>query len=341
MLCEPSYIKEFHCTAAACRDTCCAGWEIVLDEEALHRYKKVSGAFGERLKKEIKTEDGESYFALTKEKRCPFLDINGLCDIYKHLGEEALCDICTEHPRFYNWIGDYTEKGLGLCCEEAERLLFSHKEPLTFICTEPEEGEEIAEDLQALLQIRKEAFAILQNRERPFTERIAAFKQYMEQVQAALDGDMDISDEEALKNVCFPSEEKIRQILGFYHTLDFLDPAWKQLLKQAESDAKNIAEKGADLLSADASREYEWEHVAVYLLFRYCLEAIYDGDILTRAGLVCHCLELLAILAAEIALQSAYTTEKRDTLLRMFSREIEYCPENMEAVCDAVREGTL
>ena len=341
MLCEPSYIKEFHCTASACQDTCCAGWEIVLDEEALNRYKNVGGDFGDRLKKEIKTEDGESYFALTRRNRCPFLDTNGLCDIYKHLGEEALCDICTEHPRFYNWIGDYTEKGLGLCCEEAERLLFSHREPLEFICTEPEAGEEIAEDLQALLQIRQEAFAILQDRAWPFTERIAEFQRYMTQVQAALDGDEENSAGENTDIVHFPSEKKIRQILGFYRTLDFLDPVWKRLLKQAESDAENIAARGADLLSADASREYEWEHVAVYLLFRYCLEAIYDGDILTRAGLVCHCLELLAILAAEIALQGGYTTEKRDTLLRMFSREVEYCPENMEAVCEAVRAGTL
>ena len=340
MLCEPSYIKEFHCTASACQDTCCAGWEIVLDEEALDRYKNVGGSFGEKLKKEIKTEDGESYFALTKENRCPFLDTKGLCDIYKHMGEEALCDICTEHPRFYNWVGDYTEKGLGLCCEEAERLLFAEREPLTFVCTEQEEGEEIAEDLQALLQIRGEAFGILQDREWPFTERIAAFKQYMKQVQAALDEGAE-TQPEISDLVHFPSEEKIHRILSVYHTLDFFDPAWKLLLQQAENDAERIAARGAELLSADASREYEWEHVAVYLLFRYSIEAVYDGDMLTRAGLVCHCLELLAILAAEIALQDAYTTEKRDTLLRMFSREIEYCPENMEAVCEAVREGRL
>ena len=192
-----------------------------------------------------------------------------------------------------------------------------------------------------MLQIRQEAFAILQDRAWPFTERIAEFQRYMTQVQAALDGDEENSAGENTDIVHFPSEKKIRQILGFYRTLDFLDPVWKRLLKQAESDAENIAARGADLLSADASREYEWEHVAVYLLFRYCLEAIYDGDILTRAGLVCHCLELLAILAAEIALQGGYTTEKRDTLLRMFSREVEYCPENMEAVCEAVRAGTL
>lgn len=365
MLCEPSYIKEFRCTASACRDTCCAGWEIVLDEEARKRYSRVNGAFGRRLDQAIQTEDGEAYFALTKENRCPFLNQEGLCDIFLQLGEDALCDICTEHPRFYNWVGDYTEKGLGLCCEEAERLLFAHAEPLDFVFTEGEPGEEISEDLKALLEIRQEAFAILQDRTRPFRERIAEFKIFMQQVQRLLDGAKDsesfeegLSEEEpdeiqktdpagaggvlpdeAGTAVQFPAAKKIRAVLDVYHTLDFLDPAWKALLEQAGKDAEQIAEKGAALLSIDPDREYEWEHIAVYLLFRYSVEAVYDGDIRTRAGLVCHCLELLAVLAAEMELSGGYTTEKRDHLLRMFSREIEYCPENMEAVCEAVRSG--
>lgn len=354
MLFEPSYIKDFHCTASACQDTCCAGWEIVLDEEAQKRYREVKGAFGKRLNQAIQTEDGEAYFALTKEKRCPFLNREGLCDIFLELGEEALCDICTEHPRFYNWIGDYTEKGLGLCCEEAERLLFAHKEPLEFVCTEGEAGEAISEDLKALLQIRQEAFGILQDRTLSFKERIAEFKAFMQQVQLVLDGAeteaAESSETECAETVfdpddgkgmpvLFPSPEKIRAILDFYHTLDFLDPAWKGLVLQAEKDADRIAENGEALLAADTDRVYEWEHVAVYLLFRYSCEAVYDGDLMTRAEFVCHSLELLSILAAEMALSDGYTTEKRDHLLRMFSREIEYCPENMEAVCEAVRNG--
>lgn len=344
MLFEPSYIKDFHCTASACQDTCCAGWEIVLDEEALKRYREVKGAFGKRLDRAIQTEDGEAYFALTKEKRCPFLNREGLCDIFLELGEDALCDICTEHPRFYNWIGDYTEKGLGLCCEEAERLLFAHTEPLEFVCTKGEEGEEIAEDLKALLQIRQEAFEILQDRTLSFKERIAEFKAFMQQVQLVLDGAEEAEtgndpDDGKGVPVHFPSREKIRAILSFYHTLDFLDPAWKTLLLQARKDAGRIAKNGEALLAADTDRAYEWEHVAVYLLFRYSCEAVYDGDLLTRAEFVCHSLELLSVLAAEMALSGGYTTEKRDHLLRMFSREIEYCPENMEAVCEAVRNG--
>ena len=36
----PDYYKEFKCIADRCEATCCAGWQIVVDEESLARYKK-------------------------------------------------------------------------------------------------------------------------------------------------------------------------------------------------------------------------------------------------------------------------------------------------------------
>ena len=42
-----------------------------------------------------------------------------LCRTILTLGEEKLCNICTEHPRYYEWFGSVKEGGIGLCCEEA------------------------------------------------------------------------------------------------------------------------------------------------------------------------------------------------------------------------------
>lgn len=39
----------------------------------------------------------------------PILDQNKLCDIYSELGEEALCEVCTEYPRFVVEYGDVRE----------------------------------------------------------------------------------------------------------------------------------------------------------------------------------------------------------------------------------------
>ena len=49
----PDYFKQFKCIASECEDTCCAGWEIVIDDETYDMYKSVEGPFGERLKSEI------------------------------------------------------------------------------------------------------------------------------------------------------------------------------------------------------------------------------------------------------------------------------------------------
>lgn len=336
--CEPSYIEQFRCTADSCTDTCCAGWEIVLDEEALERYGSVQGSFGRRLQREIKRDGDEAYFGLTKHNRCPFLDEHNLCEIYRELGEEALCDICTEHPRFYNWVGEYTEKGLGLCCEEAERLLFAEKEPLTFTVHRDGE-EEVSEDLKVLLQIRGEAFAILQDRSRPFAGRTAAFKAYMEKVQQALDGTDAVEDIPEKQTEMSP--ERAHELLTFFAGLDCLDKRWMQLLRAAEDKREEILTTGFAALERMEDRTYEWEHLAVYLLFRYLTEAVYDGEVLLRCRLVCVCLELTALLAGYMALTEGYTEEARDRLLRIFSREIEYCPENMEALYEAIRENTI
>ena len=43
MLCTiPDYYKEFSCIAGDCEDTCCAGWQIVIDEKSKRRYAKAA-----------------------------------------------------------------------------------------------------------------------------------------------------------------------------------------------------------------------------------------------------------------------------------------------------------
>lgn len=337
--CEPSYMKQFRCIADRCSDTCCAGWEIVLDEDALERYEQAEGSFGKKLRQEINRDGEEAYFALTQKKRCPFLDEQNLCEIYREMGEEALCDICTEHPRFYNWVGDYTEKGLGLCCEEAERLMFAEKKPLFLETHRTGDSEEISEDLKVLLQIRGETFGILQDREKPFEQRIREFSAYMENVQHALDGCEETKSE--IKPHTGLTRENAQEILAFFQKLDYLDQRFVSLLGKVRDNCDDVRERGIPLLKKDGQRLYEWEHIAVYFVYRYLTESIYDSDVLTRCRLVVVCIKLLALLAGQIAMEEGYTEKKRDELLRVFSREIEYCPENMEMVFEEIRRKRL
>lgn len=58
---KPDYYDNFKCVAGACPDTCCAGWQIMIDEEALERYGEVEGEFGRRLVNSIDWQEGSFY----------------------------------------------------------------------------------------------------------------------------------------------------------------------------------------------------------------------------------------------------------------------------------------
>lgn len=81
---KPSFFDQFKCIGSACTDTCCAGWEIEVDETTAEGYLAEKGAFGDRLRREIGSEPGEYFFKL-KNNRCPFLNKENLCDIFINL----------------------------------------------------------------------------------------------------------------------------------------------------------------------------------------------------------------------------------------------------------------
>ncbi len=54
----PHYYKKFQCIAQACEATCCAGWEIVIDEESINKYLEIKSTFGNRLCNSIDFEEG-------------------------------------------------------------------------------------------------------------------------------------------------------------------------------------------------------------------------------------------------------------------------------------------
>ena len=93
---KPHFYDQFTCTAGDCPDTCCAGWQIVIDEDSLERYGKEQGEFGKRLRNSIDWEE-ECFYQ--KNRRCAFLNDENLCDLYKALGPDALCDTCRLYPR--------------------------------------------------------------------------------------------------------------------------------------------------------------------------------------------------------------------------------------------------
>ena len=120
----PEYYKDFKCIADKCSHSCCIGWEIDVDEDTAEKYASLSTGYGAQIARSIEW-DGTPHFRLAENDRCPHLDERGLCRIITDCGEDCLCHICREHPRFYNDTPYGKEVGIGMSCEEAARIVLS------------------------------------------------------------------------------------------------------------------------------------------------------------------------------------------------------------------------
>ena len=45
----PSYYRNFQCIAQKCKDNCCIGWDIMIDQQSYEQYQKVATPFKKRL----------------------------------------------------------------------------------------------------------------------------------------------------------------------------------------------------------------------------------------------------------------------------------------------------
>ena len=345
---KPSFFDQFKCIGSACTDTCCAGWEIEVDETTAQGYLAEKGAFGDRLRREIGSEPGEYFFKL-KNNRCPFLNKENLCDIFINLGEDRLCDICREHPRFYNWFGDYTEVGLGLCCEEAERLLFSDSKPLTFVEEVHTDASDLlddeSEECEQMLEERKAIFSILQNRKKNIGARLKRLLlqlPYADEMLLLTVPILEWDDPESIPKLDYnanPSTTTLKSsalfLIRFFGGMESLDETWPSMMKELEQNIDKLVDTNntnafLKFLKGE-NRLYEYEHIAVYLVYRYYPEILFDGQIEAKILFAAASICLLFLMDLQcFQKNTAYTQQDRIELVRRFSKEIEYCPENME-----------
>lgn len=170
----PEYYPEFHCTADACEDTCCAGWQIAADEKALRRYYREGGSYKKKLRTAINWK--QKTFRQDRDKRCAFLREDNLCDMYLNLGPDSLCRTCRLYPRHIEEFEEVREISLSVSCPEVARMLVARKEPVNFLTIEKEGTEEYEEFdpflYSKLLDARTLLFEILQNRSLPIENRM-------------------------------------------------------------------------------------------------------------------------------------------------------------------------
>lgn len=299
MLYAPDYYPCFHCIAADCRHSCCVGWEIDIDAETRAVYADVPGEFGRRLAESIVDDADGAHFRLTPDERCPLLREDGLCRLILHLGEDALCQICTDHPRFRNFFSGRTELGLGLCCEAAGELILSAPAPMQLIAIADDgDCDPLTEDEKELLALRARALTCASNPNLPIAARMA----------------------EVLDCCGAVLPDSLLAWRPIYVACNRLDPLW-----DAELDA-------LDDLPIPRGWDEPFSRLLGYFLYRHLPDALTDGRIAERAAFA---VLSTRIIGARFA-AGEHTLARLVELARLYSSEIEYDTDNVDALLDAI-----
>ncbi|MCI8769990.1 MAG: hypothetical protein HFH73_02410 [Lachnospiraceae bacterium] len=367
----PEYYENFSCIAGECEDTCCAGWEIDIDDASYEYYMQIPGKFGERLKnsiKEYQPDDDGRYemhgFILKEGKRCPFLNSDNLCDMILQLGEDAICDVCTNTPRNFIEYGNAREISISPSCAEAGRLIFSDSKKTRFIEKETddlldfEESEEELAAADAIRSARDRAISILQDRETNIYQRIVKFLAYSEKVQECFNrGEFkDIPEKNSVKDIKLDIERLgtlqettyyslFRERMKSFRELESMNEEWGLYLERMEAlffeegkgraRYENTFQDFREYLK-EQGREYQIEHLMVYYAFLFLARCVDDFNFWGKAQFCACSFLMIRDMALERFYQNGgrFLTEDFVDVVRIYAKEIEHSEENLEFLGD-------
>lgn len=361
---RPDYFNEFKCIADKCKDTCCAGWQIVIDEDSLERYKKIKGDYIWKVMANVDWEEG--CFRQDKEKRCAFLNENNLCNLYINVGEDSLCKTCRDYPRHAEEFEDIREVTLSASCPEVARILMERMTPVQFVTEEHPEEEETLEFgdfdpflYSAIEDARNAMVKILQKRNLPIRERAVLVLGMAHDMQRRVNRrqlfecDRVIEKYKRVKSQQFvkeylaqkdPVEEEnlAKEMFPLIYELEVLRDEWNSLLKKSQEILFGSEEayfgkqkREYDLWKmANPEMEIHLEQILVYFLFTYFPGSVYDGQLFAKAQMAVYCTWMIELLWMARWIMNGKTLDREEMteLLYRFSREIEHSDENLECL---------
>ena len=309
----PAYYDMFRCLAGACPDSCCKEWAVAIDPEAESKYRALSGPLGDALRGAMCQEDGDTILKLTEDRRCPMWRQDGLCRIQVQLGEEGLCQTCSQFPRLRHDYGDFVELGLELSCPEAARLILSGMDQQIVVVqgTAGEAPDYDQDAMNILLDSRRQALELLENPSYTIGEALAVMLLMGYAVQAQLDG------EEA---AAFAKEDALRTAKKIAAAGD------KGALLEIYRSLEILTEEWACRLKTPAGSQWTDTHrlLAKYFVERHWLQAISDFDLVGRVKFILASCLMIKWLGGDILVTA-----------QRYSKEIENDADNVDALLDA------
>lgn len=340
----PEIFEKFVCTGSECSDNCCeTDWDVEIDDDTFDFYKKLDSDIGRKFVGCV-TEDEGCKYLVHKDGKCPMLNEKGLCSVQLAYGAERISDICREHPRFYEWFGNYKEAGVGLSCEEAVRMYLSDPEPVKFHSKDiDEEADDLEFDetaLIAMLKARTNMIALLQDRALPIKDRLTIALNAADCIQFALDSG-DLTDIDKMVNGYKTDSTLLRRIneensdlpdpiktacdlLEYLLHLDYIDAFIPQRLRSAREYLLGCG----NMPKFEHSGEVE--KLAVYFVYRYFLKAVRDLDLLSKFT----AMAVIIFAFAAISISQNSDTADRFLTLKELCKEIEYSQDNMDRIYD-------
>ncbi len=361
----PKYLNKFKCIADKCEDTCCAGWEIVIDKETYNYYENLSGSFGERLRSEI-VNDGEDNIFVLKNGNCAFLNKNKLCDIYNELGEDGLCYTCKKYPRYMEEFGSLREIGISLSCPEAARIMLGDSNKVEFELSEDYEIITSYNDIDGMLfielmQCRNIIFNIFQNRNIDLNIRATIILDFVKEVQDKIDED-DLTNLNTIKER-YLDKNFINKTISdldkhssdkehWYNDIEEYFHIFKGLKHINNNDPLGLDKVLSYIKSSDENREiyldkykefnnfykgnmYKFENILVYFVFRYFMKAVFDYDVAAKVKTAVVSYLIIKQLCVVRWIESGdFSEEDIVGITRIYSKDIEHLEENIDTLAE-------
>lgn len=369
---KPHYYDKFVCTAGDCPDSCCAGWQIMIDETSLERYGNEKSEFGTRLRNSIDWDE-ECFYQ--NNRRCAFLNEENLCDMYIEAGSGMLCDTCRRYPRHIEEFEGMREISLSLSCPEAARIILSQKDPVTFRTFEKETAEETYEDFDyflfsALMDTRDYLLTALQDRSVPVRYRMAKLLVCTHDFQLAVNKQELFSWEtirarheqsgfssafrKKISGRCFPDMDRVDLMKQIWKTivpkLEVLAPDWTVFLKDTLISLYHTCPEETsymELLLDFQDTFPEWqvqkEQLLVYWLYTYFCGAVYDEKIFAKGKMAVICTLFIEELVLGLYARKRGKLEPGDlvSVCYRFSRELEHSDQNLNTLEELLDQEEL
>ncbi len=316
----PSYFEKFRCIADKCEDSCCAMWQIVVDDESAMKYETLDGTLGQKLRsvQEI-DEDGDRVFTL-QEERCPFWEKTGLCEIHRLIGENYLCHTCKEYPRAVQDFGDFAEHDLSLSCPEAARIILTEDfHPLQKEVIREIPDEEICYNsslIDMLIEARIQICELINNRTFTIEEILSICVEYAIAIEDNIFAGEYVCPELTTNSGRYDFDERtyIEELLSG----EILTREWREMLL----DAKKYE---ADTCYSLPDFDSENRRMLIHYMYRYWLRSAFDMEVTEK-------IERMALAYYTIkAVRTAHFVKKKELsqsvslrIVQLYSKEVEH-----------------